>query len=147
MIILWEEQTEGFQSSTMLDQHFTVPEQKKLPRSPNHCRDLETPEKRKITFSRRRFLLKIDRANGIVNFATSKTLQFLASCETISSDGTFKSCPPPFEHLYVIFEQLKGKYHWFFISQRKINLHIPQNVRYYFSKKSTIGATPNCKRY
>ena len=76
---------------------------KKLPQIPNHYRDLEIPERWKFTFSRKRFLLKNDRENGIVIFATSKALRFLASCETILSDGTFKLCPPPFEQLYVIF--------------------------------------------
>ena len=76
---------------------------KKLPQIPNHYRDLEIPERWKFTFSRKRFLLKNDRENGMVIFATSKALRFLASCETILSDGTFKSCPPPFEQLYVIF--------------------------------------------
>ena len=86
----------------MFGQHFTVPEQKKLPQIPNHYRDLDIPERWKFTFSRKR-LLKNDRENGIVIFVTSKSLRFLASCETILSDGTFKSCPPPFEKIYVIF--------------------------------------------
>ena len=129
----------------MFDQHFTVPEQKKLPQIPNHYRDLEIPERWKFTFSRKRFLLENDLGNSIVIFVTSKTLRLLASCETISSDRTFKSCPPPFEKLY--WGEWKENTTGFFISQRKINLHIPQNVRHYFPKNSKIGgAHPNCKR-
>ena len=48
------------------------------------------------------FLLKNDRENGIVIYATRGALELLASCQTIIADGTFKSCPKPFKQLYVL---------------------------------------------
>ena len=101
----------------MFDQHFTVPEQKNF-RKFLIIIDLEIPGRWKFTFSRKRFLLRNDRGNGIVKFATSKALQFLAFCETILSDGTFKSCPPPFEQLYNNFRPNERKIPLVFFSFR-----------------------------
>ena len=49
----------------------------------NHFRDLEFPKRWKSILLRRRFFLRNDREKGISIIATSRNLQFLASCETV----------------------------------------------------------------
>ena len=76
---------------------------RKLSPIPRTYRTLHIRGPWKKTLSGERFLLKNDRENGIVIFSTTEDLKKLASCENILGDGTFKSCPPPFEQLHVLF--------------------------------------------
>ena len=55
------------------------------------------------TLSGELFPLKNDCENGIVVFTTNENLKMLGECKNVLADGTFKSCPPPFEQLYVLF--------------------------------------------
>ena len=84
---------------------------RKFQQNPDQFRDLKISERWKSTFSRKRFLLELDRENGIVIFATSLFHKFLASLETTLSDGAFKSCPAPFEQFLLFLGRMEGKYH------------------------------------
>ena len=77
---------------------------KKLPANPI---SFETTIKGKWakTINGKQFLIKNDKKNGIVIFATKKSLKILGKSATILCDGTFKCCPPPYEQLYVLFGQ------------------------------------------
>ena len=77
---------------------------KKLPANPI---SFETTIKGKWakTINGKQFLIKNDKKNGIVIFATEKSLKILGKSATILCDGTFKCCPPPYEQLYVLFGQ------------------------------------------
>ena len=70
---------------------------RQLPSIPRNFRTLHIRAPWKKTLNGERFLLKNDRENGIVIFSTNEDLKILASCKNILGDGTFKSCPPPFE--------------------------------------------------
>ena len=77
---------------------------KKLPACPlTFCTNIKG--KWAKTFEGKPFLIKNDRKNGIVIFATEKSLKILAKSPIMLSDGTFKCCPPPCEQLYVLFGQ------------------------------------------
>ena len=76
---------------------------RQLPPIPRSFRTLHIRGPWKKTLNGGKFLLENDRENGIVIFSTNEDLKILASCENILGDGTFKSCPPAFEQLHILF--------------------------------------------
>ena len=74
-----------------------------MPPIPRTFRNLQIRGSWKKTLSGELFLLKNDCENGIVIFTTNENLKMLGECKNVLADGTFKSCPPPFEQLYALF--------------------------------------------
>lgn len=74
--------------------------------SPTDLNELEFPPDLCKTSNGENFLMfdsgVYDDNKRIVIFSSKTSLDFLATCETIHMDGTFKSCPQLFSQLYVI---------------------------------------------
>ncbi|KAL8623791.1 hypothetical protein ACOMHN_054097 [Nucella lapillus] len=60
------------------------------------------------TWAQERFVLHADNDWGILVFATDENLQHLRQCSTVYMDGTFKSCPRPYNQVFTIFGNLNG---------------------------------------
>jgi len=55
-----------------------------------------------ITWSGREFLSHLDNAWGVCIFATDKNFRRLSRCDTVFIDGTFKTCPAPYQQFVTI---------------------------------------------
>ena len=57
----------------------------------------------RLTLTKKRFLLAHDIDAGVTIIASYEILTLLFNFEALLSDGTFKSCPSPYEQLYVLY--------------------------------------------
>ncbi|KAL5020075.1 hypothetical protein ScPMuIL_002967 [Solemya velum] len=78
-----------------------------MPEIPDTINDVDINGEWATTWAGRRFLSHLDNAWGVCVFATDKNLQSLIRCETVFIDGTFKTCPDPYEQ----FVTIHGLYH------------------------------------
>lgn len=79
-----------------------------LPAIPANLDDVHVQGIWSETWAQERFLLHVDNDWGILVFATDENLQRLRQCRTVYMDGTFKSCPRPYNQVFTILGNLNG---------------------------------------
>ena len=79
-----------------------------LPALPHSIQAVQVLPEWAKTSSGKQFLLSNDTKNGVTIFSTKKFME-LASCETILSDGTFKTAPDPYFQIYTIFGDFENR--------------------------------------
>jgi hypothetical protein len=77
------------------------------PETPQTIDDVDIVGDWTTTWTGRPFLSHIDNDWGICIFSTDKNYHRLLRCDTVFIDGTFNSCPPPYEQ----FVTIHGLYH------------------------------------
>jgi hypothetical protein len=77
-----------------------------VPAVPHDINDVSIRGLWKRTWSEDRFLLYKDNDWGILIYATNENLENLRQCSDIYCDGTFRTCPKPYEQYFTIH----GKY-------------------------------------
>lgn len=77
-----------------------------LPPIPQECADVRIEGEWANTWSHERFLLHLDNDWGVAVFATDENLQKLRRCRDVYMDGTFRTCPSPYQQFFTIH----GKY-------------------------------------
>jgi hypothetical protein len=74
---------------------------------PQTINDVDMHGEWETTWSGRQFLRHLDNAWDVCIFATDKNYRRLVRCDTVFIDGTFKTCPAPYEQ----FVTIHGLYH------------------------------------
>ena len=77
-----------------------------IPQIPRVIADVRIEGEWANTWSQERFLLHLDNDWGIAVFATDENLQRLQLCHDVYMDGTFRTCPSPYNQYFTIH----GKY-------------------------------------
>ena len=80
-----------------------------VPPIPTTMSEVSITGKWRLTLTKKRFLLAHDIDAGVTIFASDENLTLLFNSEALLSDGTFKSCPPPYEQLYVLYGIYKDR--------------------------------------
>ena len=81
-----------------------------LPKLPRHKRDIALEGQWTLTADNEPFLLEPTSGsdNDMLIFTTSSNLAYLAECQTIYMDGTFKTCPSMYAQAYSIYGLYNG---------------------------------------
>ena len=78
-----------------------------MPPTPGEIQDVEIVGEWERTWTDRQFLSHQDNDWGLLVFATNQNFRHLQQCENVYIDGTFKTCPQPYEQ----FVTIHGLYH------------------------------------
>lgn len=89
---------------------------KGMPPIPRRVEDVNIQGTWAESWQDERFLLHIDNDWGISIFATDDDLRTLSQCRNVYMDGTFRSCPRPYEQFFTIL----GNYHGHIIPLCKV---------------------------
>jgi hypothetical protein len=80
-----------------------------VPAVPHAINDVSIRGLWKRTWSEDRFLLYKDNDWGILIYATNENLKNVRQCSDIYCDGTFRTCPKPYEQYFTIHGKYKSR--------------------------------------